>query len=131
MATANLALAHCDGMYETDDRRERTYFTLHLYLNDADSQPSSEEPLEGGATTFWSRRRASLRLDVQPKIGSILIFQQRHLYHAGDDLISGTKLTLRTELMYEKIDELAPIKEDVTSMGKSTTTWVKNRVAAN
>lgn len=26
---------HCDGSYETPDRKERSYFTLHLYLNAA------------------------------------------------------------------------------------------------
>ena len=26
---------HCDGAYETPDGKERSYFTLHLYLNDA------------------------------------------------------------------------------------------------
>ncbi|EAT78503.2 hypothetical protein SNOG_14266 [Parastagonospora nodorum SN15] len=26
--------AHCDGCYETPDGEERSYFTLHLYLND-------------------------------------------------------------------------------------------------
>jgi len=93
-------VAHCDGMYETPDKRERTYFTLHLYLNDSDNQPKAES-LEGGATTFFGRNFRS-RLDVTPKIGSVLIFQQRSLLHAGDDVIRGTKITMRTELMFEK-----------------------------
>lgn len=54
---------HCDGSYETPDRKERTYFTLHLYLNNADvvtmeeaekvgGALSAESVLVGGATTF-------------------------------------------------------------------------------
>lgn len=53
---------HCDGSYETPDRSERTYFTLHLYLNTADviskedaekdGAVPSESVLVGGATTF-------------------------------------------------------------------------------
>lgn len=53
---------HCDGSYETSDRTERSYFTLHLYLNNADviSTEEAEETgvaatdsvLVGGATTF-------------------------------------------------------------------------------
>jgi len=121
---------HCDGMYETEDGRERTYYTLHLYLNDAEHQPVVDEPLEGGATTFWSMWGEEARVDVQPKIGSVLIFQQRHLLHAGDDLISGTKITLRTELMYECAEELAPKAENVKSKGKNAVGWVSSRIGS-
>jgi hypothetical protein len=41
------------------------------------------------------------RLDVNPKMGSVLLFQHAHLLHSGDDVISGTKITLRTDLMYK------------------------------
>jgi len=116
--------AHNDGMYETPDKRERTYFTLHLYLNDTDNQPKGEK-LVGGATTFFGQdfRR---RLDVAPKKGSVLIFQQRFLTHAGDDVIQGMKMTMRTELMYEKSDELAPETEESKNLDKPIG-WVKKR----
>ena len=42
-------------------------------------------------------------LDVEPKVGRVLIFQHRNLLHSGDDVIRGTKYTLRTDLMYEKV----------------------------
>lgn len=91
---------HCDGTYETPDRTERSHFTLHLYLNDAMSQVG-QETLEGGATTFhgldgWRR------MDVVPKTGRVLLFQHRGLLHSGDDVIKGTKLTMRTDIMYAK-----------------------------
>lgn len=92
--------AHCDGTYETPDGMERSYFTLHLYLNSAEDD-RDEEPLEGGATTFHSfdMRR---RLDVAPKYGRVLMFQHRFLLHSGDDVVCGTKYTMRTDIMFAK-----------------------------
>ncbi|KAL6705964.1 hypothetical protein ACN47E_006243 [Coniothyrium glycines] len=90
--------AHCDGTYETPTRTERSYFTLHLYLNDAVDK-DGKQLLEGGATTFysWSMKE---RIDVKPIVGRVLMFQHRGLLHSGDDVISGTKLTMRTDIMY-------------------------------
>ncbi|CAN9474095.1 unnamed protein product [Alternaria alternata] len=90
--------AHCDGTYETPDRTERSYFTLHLYLNDA-VLSTGERQLEGGATTFFNGRM-NQRIDVEPKAGRVLLFQHRYLIHSGDDVVKGTKYTLRTDIMY-------------------------------
>ncbi|KAK4627337.1 hypothetical protein CLAFUW4_04499 [Fulvia fulva] len=106
---------HCDGSYETPDRKERSYFTLHLYLNNAGA-PSKEEmegmdakerlkfakmELTGGATTFHSMSMdRSGDFDVMPKTGRVLLFQHRDLLHSGDDVLQGTKYTMRTDLMY-------------------------------
>ena len=98
-------------MYETPDQKERSHYTLHLYLNDTDHQPEGETCLEGGATTFWSMDEAR-RVDVAPKMGSVLLFQQRFLVHSGDDVRRGMKITLRTDLMYELSDEEAPLFDD-------------------
>lgn len=92
--------AHCDGTYETPDRKERSYFTLHLYLNDADDS-RGQEPLEGGATTFHSYNMQK-RFDVKPKYGRVLMFQHRFLLHSGDDVVRGTKYTMRTDIMFAK-----------------------------
>jgi len=102
---------HCDGHYEDAVTFQRSFYTLHLYLNDSaaglglDDSPSSSEKgndeeeteeilegkmLKGGATTFWSRDRKR-RLDVDPKAGRVLIFQHTRLLHSGDDVIEGTK----------------------------------------
>lgn len=89
--------AHCDGVYETPDGQERSYFTLHLYLNDAEGQ------LKGGATRFETLGFYSDKyLDVVPKSGRVLLFQHRDLMHSGDDVLAGTKFTLRTDVMYAK-----------------------------
>jgi hypothetical protein len=108
-------------MYETPDMRERTYYTLHLYLNDSDHQPDGG-PLEGGATTFWGLDYKR-RLDVAPKMGSILIFQQRFLLHAGDDIIRGMKMTMRTELLFEKANNKGPEPAAATKIGRERPRW--------
>lgn len=97
---------HCDGSYETPDRKERTYFTLHLYLNNASTYTvrherakAPNEALIGGATTFHSYDMKR-QYDVLPKAGRVLLFQHRDLLHSGDDVLRGTKYTMRTDLLY-------------------------------
>lgn len=103
-------------MYESPDGKQRSFYTLHLYLNDSAQALGIEEPepgfqkkdeaglademLRGGATTFHSydERR---RLDVDPKAGRVLIFQQKKMFHSGDDVTAGVKYTMRSDLMYE------------------------------
>lgn len=117
---------HCDGMYSTPDNTERSFVTLHLYLNDsvqaitpgqrtsdrAVSFPPpvqtpnplylSDEPLEGGSTPFLSSD-LSRRIDVHPKAGRVLLFQHADLLHSGDYVTSGIKHTMRTDLMYKRV----------------------------
>lgn len=98
--------AHCDGSYhdERDPSRViRTLFTVHLYLNDSKAEVPDAE-LVGGATTFFSSDEKR-RLDVNPKAGRVLIFQHRRLYHAGDDVLAGTKYTVRSDILYEFIPD--------------------------
>ena len=99
---------HCDGTYQTQDGRERTFYTLHLYLNDSVNTTKvvlddSSGLVQGGATTFHSSDMQR-RLDVDPKAGRVLIFQHRGLLHSGDEVLDGVKYTLRTDLLYE-LDE--------------------------
>ncbi|PIG86965.1 hypothetical protein AARAC_004728 [Aspergillus arachidicola] len=148
--------AHTDGCYVTPDERERSLFTVHLYLNgegeqdegelqraiarrdrvdarvsddnsdwgvvfgdgdgDADEDIESEEEKEniegarkqtllGGATSFRLESFAGERVvRVFPKTGSVLVFQQRGLCHAGDDVFRGVKYTMRSDVMYEKVE---------------------------
>jgi len=85
-------------MYVTTDGTERSYFTLHLYLNDAVGK-DGKQLLEGGTTAFYSWDLEQ-RIDIVPQCGRVLLFQQRDLTHSGDDVVSGTKYTLRTDVMY-------------------------------
>lgn len=73
--------------------------TLHLYVNDAESQT------EGGATTFHSLDMRGGGFDVLPLMGRVLVFQQRGLLHSGADVVEGVKLAMRTELMFGKIEK--------------------------
>ena len=114
---------HCDGSYETPDRKERSYFTLHLYLNDAavltpeemqalTPQQQSEaykNVLVGGATTFHSYD-LDRKYDVLPKAGRVLLFQHRDLLHSGDDVLQGVKYTMRTDLMYTLDDSKSEVR---------------------
>jgi hypothetical protein len=99
---------HCDGTYETPDGTQRSFYTFHLYLNDSaqalgikkGSKQDSLDLLHGGATTFYSTDMKH-HMDIDPKIGRILIFQHRRLLHSGDLVTQGIKHTMRTDLMFE------------------------------
>jgi hypothetical protein len=41
-------------------------------------------------------------LKVDPKVGRVLIFQHAYLLHSGEKVTSGTKITMRTDIMYGK-----------------------------
>lgn len=99
--------AHCDATFQTPDTKERSYFTLHLYLND-ETSVDVVPLLEGGATRFEVMGGTG-HLDVNSKIGRVLCFQQRDLLHSGADVIEGTKITLRTDIMFER-EEVAAIQ---------------------
>jgi hypothetical protein len=116
-------LAHCDGMYETPHGEKRSYYTMHLYLNDSaqvlggntDGESFKANPLHGGATTFHDTSYQR-RLDADPKIGRVLIFQQRMLLHSGDEVVKGVKYTMRSDLMY-CLDMKDPVYSDGTEYG--------------
>ncbi|KAL3473585.1 hypothetical protein BJX99DRAFT_196182 [Aspergillus californicus] len=118
--------AHCDAKYTSPDRKEKSFFTVHLYLNGKGEQDVKEikraaaaaemdqgksnantnldGELLGGATSFLPRYEEKERhLRVFPKAGSVLVFQQSELMHSGDPVFRGTKYTLRTDVMYEEV----------------------------
>ncbi|KAE8145051.1 hypothetical protein BDV25DRAFT_170869 [Aspergillus avenaceus] len=59
--------------------------------------------LLGGATSFTEGIDSRDAVRVFPKAGSVLIFQQRNLFHGGDDVFRGVKYTMRTDVMYSKV----------------------------
>ena len=79
-----------------------SFYTLHLYLNESDPSVSNGE-LKGGSTTFHSGNMKR-EYKVEPRVGRVLIFQHRFLLHSGEEVMAGTKLTLRTDLMYKKVN---------------------------
>ncbi|PKY05755.1 hypothetical protein P168DRAFT_250621 [Aspergillus campestris IBT 28561] len=61
--------------------------------------------LLGGATSFTDGFGAKDAVRVFPKAGSVLVFQQRSLFHGGDDVFRGVKYTLRSDVMYKLVDK--------------------------
>jgi hypothetical protein len=92
----NYFRSHCDGRLALPDGR-RSFITIQIYLG-------GDNDLLGGATRFLSNRSNNTKnyLDVDPKLGRVLIFQQRNLTHSGEDVIRGTKYALRSDLMYTR-----------------------------
>ncbi|KAK4113556.1 hypothetical protein N656DRAFT_778347 [Canariomyces notabilis] len=104
---------HCDAPYfDTSDpeRTIRTLFTIHVYLNDSKAEAGEDAELVGGATSFFSSDEKT-KLDVNPKAGRVLIFQHHRLLHSGDDVLTGIKYSMRTDIMYEYVKDIKD-KED-------------------
>jgi hypothetical protein len=126
----NYILEHCDASYRVpySEPEERTLYTLQLYLNDSveglkntwtlngpavyhlpsaageSNKELSKDLLQGGATSFHSNDLRH-RISVHPKVGRVLIFQHRGLLHSGDDVESGQKYNMRTELMFRVVPD--------------------------
>ncbi|CAA7264488.1 unnamed protein product [Cyclocybe aegerita] len=90
----NYFRGHCDGQLELPDGR-LSRVTLQIYLG--------EELVEGGATRIMGGK--DRYLDVLPKKGRVLIFQQRNIYHSGEDVTKGIKYTLRSDFMFRRFKE--------------------------
>ncbi|KAF8469048.1 hypothetical protein BDZ91DRAFT_83395 [Kalaharituber pfeilii] len=95
---------HCDAHYSTALRGpslpfERSWVTVQTYLSSND--------LVGGATTFHGRKPEDKHrtIDVEPRPGRILLFQQSKLMHSGQQVRRGTKVTVRTDVMYRIVDD--------------------------
>lgn len=102
---------HCDALYARPGKDEKSFLTCQIYLNDAPVGACGESG--GGETRFWSsqvgkRQKAvdgaehASYLDVRPRIGRALIFQQRMLWHSGQEVHHGEKFTVRLDLMFER-----------------------------
>ncbi|KAI4859626.1 hypothetical protein F4820DRAFT_439158 [Hypoxylon rubiginosum] len=109
---------HCDALYSPGDK-EKSFLTCQIYLSD---MPEGQQGGEGsgGETRFWPSRTGMGRqskksggveedeqhtenesfLNIEPKIGRALVFQQRMLWHSGQEVKRGEKFTVRLDLMY-------------------------------
>ena len=87
---------HQDGYFELPTG-ERSQFTFMIYLND---------DFEGGGTTFSDMFFHEFFPDftVTPKLGSALLFYHP-ISHRGDQLVSGCKYVLRSDVMYSALDD--------------------------
>ncbi|KAI1818306.1 hypothetical protein GGS20DRAFT_574380 [Poronia punctata] len=113
---------HCDALYSRPGKDEKSFLTCHIYLNDAPTGGDGESSGGGGGgeTRFWpsqvGKRQKTvdtdidkedvegegLFVDVKPKAGSALVFQQRMLWHSGQEVKHGDKYTVRLDLMFER-----------------------------
>lgn len=91
---ANHQTEHCDGSYVDPNTGQQSFLTFHLYLSD-------ETTVKGGATRFFAYRK---HWDVEPKLGRVLVFQHGGLVHSGVEIDYGEKVTVRTDVMYEKVE---------------------------
>lgn len=93
--------AHYDGAFVRHGTQNRTCLTLQLYL--------STEPVEGGATVFCGALGdKGTRCD--PRAGRALIFQH-NLLHEGEQVRSGVKYTIRTDVEYGAVSATAWAQE--------------------
>ncbi|KAI3340790.1 hypothetical protein F4824DRAFT_400770 [Ustulina deusta] len=108
---------HCDALYARPGKDEKSFLTCQIYLNDAPEGPSGES--SGGETRFWTsqvgkrqkdleikhtmeHKKDALFLDIKPRVGKALIFQQGMLWHSGQEVKHGEKFTVRLDLMFER-----------------------------
>ena len=91
---------HQDGSYSTTTPagdKQRSFLTLQLYLNNGGGCDFA-----GGATRmFLSTGAETVVEDVVPRTGRVLLFQH-NIWHIGEAVQSGTKLVLRSEVMYSE-----------------------------
>ncbi|KAH6914764.1 hypothetical protein BKA70DRAFT_1383023 [Coprinopsis sp. MPI-PUGE-AT-0042] len=85
---------HCDGQLELPDGR-KSRVTVQIYLG--------EEDVKGGSTRFTGNKKRYL--DVLPKKGRVLVFQQRGLWHSGEDVTEGLKYALRSDFLFRQTFE--------------------------
>ena len=99
-------LQHPDGHFSRG-RRERSFITLLLYLN---------EGYTGGHTTIWNAvggqwdgpwsgprdERTDPGIAVPPRIGMVLVHDHT-LLHESPPLLEGVKYAIRTDVMYERV----------------------------
>ncbi|KAF7324018.1 P4Hc domain-containing protein [Mycena kentingensis (nom. inval.)] len=102
---------HVDGCYEDEEKGLRTFYTVQIYLpSDATGSPESFKPAGGGATRFWSNDENDYA-DVEALPGRVLVFQHDDLLHTGQEVTSGVKCAIRSDILYEKVG--APVPVDV------------------
>ncbi|KAF3057023.1 hypothetical protein GL218_06094 [Daldinia childiae] len=109
---------HCDALYSPRGG-EKSFLTCQIYLSDMPEDKDGDG--SGGETRFWPshvgmgrKKKSEDRedetgqqakeesfLDVKPKMGRALVFQQRMLWHSGQEVKHGEKFTVRLDLMYE------------------------------
>lgn len=95
---------HYDGDFMIDSS-EKSLYTYMIYLNGG---------FDGGATNFLSDSasggaRGRVLESLPPSAGMLLVFEHQ-IYHEGEELRSGVKYMMRSDLMY-KLDAVKTFEE--------------------
>jgi len=72
-----------------------------VYLN----SPKNGD-FEGGSTFFYAEDKSTVMHEIVPHAGSAIMFFQydpSQLLHSGEEITSGKKYILRTDIMYDRI----------------------------
>lgn len=81
---------HYDGNFVLNSGN-RSFYTFMIYLNGG---------FEGGATRFIDSKTLKTLVSLNPESGLLLIFQH-NIYHDGEELRSGAKYLMRSDVMFE------------------------------
>jgi hypothetical protein len=81
---------HTDGR-RLESLNEQSFMTLNIYLNAV--------PEEHYGTTRFLSSTQEILAKVQPTLGQGLLFRD-DIWHDGEELLSGVKYLLRTDVMY-------------------------------
>lgn len=88
---------HLDGIHYRSDTLQ-SKLTFMIYLN-------GNEEFSGGRTLFYkSRSDAEIWHAYSPQKGDLIIFDH-NLWHEGEEVFSGEKFVLRSDILYERVSE--------------------------
>jgi len=89
---------HCDENKTHSATGETSFITFHAYLNNIES---------GGSTRVFAEspdmNPDTEYVDIEAKMGSVMLFQQRGVRHSGEEVKAGCKYSIRTDLLYERL----------------------------
>ena len=118
--------------YMDTNKRHQSLITVLVYLNNGDG-----EHFEGGETIFLdyhnslstgNRLGSETDVKITPRIGRVVLFEH-NLFHSGSPLVSGTKLVMRTDVLFDEhetstvlddkqqIDSIAGVEDDTIGIG--------------
>ena len=91
---------HRDGNFMRNTK-EQSFQTVMIYLNNG-----GNEDYSGGSTLFETYYHNDKKTIVEyvPKVGGVVIFNHR-IPHEGERVHKGIKYAIRTDLMYQVVDE--------------------------
>ncbi|KAF8431156.1 hypothetical protein BGX38DRAFT_1049837, partial [Terfezia claveryi] len=85
---------HCDENKYHSATGEISFITFHAYLNDVE---------RGGSTRVFAEspdmNPDTEYIDIEAKMGSVMMFQQRGVRHSGEEAKVGCKYSIRTDVL--------------------------------